>query len=67
MRLAAAKLPVTTEVIDRTTPPRVGFEGVETVSTGPRIITAGEYAAAVEKADLAAAAAATPAPVEARV
>ncbi|KAL8292215.1 hypothetical protein RQP46_001681 [Phenoliferia psychrophenolica] len=68
MRLAAAKLPVTTEVIDRNTPPRVGFEGVEVVPSGPRIITAGEYAAAVEAAKVAATvAAASPPAVEARV
>lgn len=49
MRLAAAKLPVTTEVIDRTTPPRVGFEAVEQVEEAPRIISRGEFDAAVIK------------------
>lgn len=50
MRLAAAKLPVTTEVIDKTTPPRVGTSAVAVPDNGPRIITAGEYAATLKAA-----------------
>ncbi|ORY87412.1 ribosomal protein L10e/L16 [Leucosporidium creatinivorum] len=49
MKLAAAKLPVTTEVIDKTTPPRVGFEAVEQLEEGPRIVTRGEIEAAIAK------------------
>lgn len=50
MRLAAAKLPVTTEIIDRTSQPRVGFSAVAPVDLGPRIITAGEHAEALKAA-----------------
>jgi len=53
MRLASAKLPVTTEVIDRTTPPRVGSEAVPAVDEGPRVITKGQLAAALEAAEAA--------------
>ena len=45
MRLAAAKLPVTAEVIDRTTPPRVGYESVEQEDLGPRVISKGQLEA----------------------
>ncbi|KAI5477569.1 hypothetical protein MNV49_006157 [Pseudohyphozyma bogoriensis] len=44
MRLASSKLPVTTEVIDRTTPPRVGTISVANVDLGPKTMTAGEAA-----------------------
>lgn len=56
MKLAAAKLPVTTEMIDRNTPPRVGYEAVEIVKVTPKIITAGEHALAMSNltAELAA-------------
>lgn len=54
MRLAAAKLPVTSEVIDKKTPPRVGYESVEQTNDGPRVITRGE----LEVLETAAAAAA---------
>lgn len=50
MKLAAAKLPVTTEVIDRNTPPRVGFSEFPILDLGPRVITKGEHAAALELA-----------------
>lgn len=53
MRLAAAKLPVTSEVIDRTTPPRVGYESVEEVDLGPRVITKGQLEAIRAAATLA--------------
>lgn len=49
MKLASAKLPVTTELITKETQPRVGFEAVEGAKLGPRIITAGEYAESVRK------------------
>ena len=55
MRLASAKLPVTTEVIDRTTPPRVGTASVPAAPEGPRVITKGQLAAALEAAEAAAA------------
>lgn len=55
MRLASAKLPVTTEVIDKTTPPRVGSDAVPAVSEGPRVITKGQLAAALEAAEQVAA------------
>lgn len=42
MRLAAAKLPVTTEVIDCSTSPRVGSKSVEPKDLGPRVITKGQ-------------------------
>ena len=45
MKLASAKLPVTTEVIDKTTPPRLGFEAVDEIDLGPRIITKGQHEA----------------------
>ncbi|GAA5911909.1 hypothetical protein JCM5296_006642 [Sporobolomyces johnsonii] len=50
LRLAAAKLPVTTEVIDRTTTPRVGTESVETAKQEPRITTLGQHQAALAAA-----------------
>ncbi|GAA5919989.1 hypothetical protein JCM1841_004417 [Sporobolomyces salmonicolor] len=52
LRLAAAKLPVTTEVVDRTSTPRVGTESVEAAKQGPRITTLAQH-----QATLAAAAA----------
>lgn len=45
MKLASAKLPVTTEVIDKNTPPRVGYEAVEAIDLGPKVITRGEHEA----------------------
>ena len=53
MRLAAAKLPVTTEVIDKTTPQRVGFAAVEQLEEAPRILTRGEFEASLVKQALA--------------
>lgn len=47
MRLAAAKLPVTTEMIDRTTSARVGFSAVDVVAATPKVITAGQHALAM--------------------
>lgn len=48
MRLAAAKLPVTTEVIDKTTPPRIGRAEVDEVEEAPRVITKGQLQALAE-------------------
>ncbi|GAA5896303.1 hypothetical protein JCM6882_000977 [Rhodosporidiobolus microsporus] len=42
MKLAAAKLPCTTEVVNRTSQPRVGFEAVEPAAAGPRVVTLGK-------------------------
>ncbi|SGY13770.1 BQ5605_C010g05970 [Microbotryum silenes-dioicae] len=42
MKLAAAKLPVTTEVIDKTSPPRVGYTTIDTIVKTPKIIKKGE-------------------------
>ncbi|BGP16951.1 hypothetical protein JCM10213_007396 [Rhodosporidiobolus nylandii] len=50
MKLAAAKLPCTTEVVDRTSQPRVGFEAVEVAKPAPRIVTLGEAQAMVAAA-----------------
>lgn len=47
MKLAAAKLPVTTEMIDRSSAPRVGFAAVDVAPSTPKIITAGEHALAM--------------------
>ncbi|GAA6060034.1 hypothetical protein JCM10212_001031 [Sporobolomyces blumeae] len=54
MRLAAAKLPVTTEVIDRTSSPRVGLDAVPPPTSEPRIITLGERDATLAAAASAA-------------
>lgn len=51
MKLAAAKLPVTTEIIDRNSLPRLGFTNVNAINLGPNIITAGEYAKRLELAN----------------
>ncbi|GAA5971216.1 hypothetical protein JCM11641_004189 [Rhodosporidiobolus odoratus] len=50
MKLAAAKLPCTTEVVDRTSQPRVGFEAVELEKAAPRIVTLGQAQAMVAAA-----------------
>ncbi|SCZ89643.1 BZ3500_MvSof-1268-A1-R1_Chr9g10515 [Microbotryum saponariae] len=42
MKLAAAKLPVTTEIIDKTSPPRVGYTTIGTIVKTPKIIKKGE-------------------------
>ncbi|GAA6044542.1 hypothetical protein JCM8097_000487 [Rhodosporidiobolus ruineniae] len=42
MKLAAAKLPCTTEVVDRTSQARVGFEAVQKEKEAPRVVTLGE-------------------------
>ncbi|SCV69831.1 BQ2448_1225 [Microbotryum intermedium] len=42
MKLAAAKLPVTTEIIDKTSPPRVGYTTIDAVVKTPKIIMKGE-------------------------
>jgi hypothetical protein len=44
---------VTTEVIERISPARVGFAAVEVPASMPKIITAGEYAEALKNAALA--------------
>lgn len=50
MRLAAAKLPVTTEVIGRDSQARVGHEPVSAAKPTPRIVTLGQHEAALEQA-----------------
>lgn len=50
MKLAAAKIPVTTEVIDRTSQARVGTDEVGLEVVSPRIITAGERTKILESA-----------------
>lgn len=47
MRLAAAKLPVTTEVIGRDSPARVGHEAVTIAKPSPRIVTLGQHEASL--------------------
>ncbi|GAA6003015.1 hypothetical protein JCM10207_001946 [Rhodosporidiobolus poonsookiae] len=42
MKLAAAKLPCTTEVVDRTSQARIGFEAVHAEKVAPRVVTLGE-------------------------
>ncbi|GAA5826513.1 hypothetical protein JCM11251_002405 [Rhodosporidiobolus azoricus] len=42
MKLAAAKLPCTTEVVDRKSQARIGFEAVQSADAGPRVVTLGE-------------------------
>ncbi|GAA6048417.1 hypothetical protein JCM3770_003748 [Rhodotorula araucariae] len=46
MRLAAAKLPCTTEVVDRTSQARVGYADVDKAPLAPRITTLGAVQAA---------------------
>jgi len=58
MKLAAAKLPCTTEVVDRSSQARVGFADVDKEPLAPRVVTLGEVqqaAAAEQAAELAAA------------
>ncbi|GAA5934740.1 mitochondrial 54S ribosomal protein uL16m MRPL16 [Sporobolomyces koalae] len=50
MRLAAAKLPVTTEVIGRDSQARIGHEAVPVAKTQPRIVTLGQHEAALAAA-----------------
>ncbi|GAA5910486.1 mitochondrial 54S ribosomal protein uL16m MRPL16 [Sporobolomyces salmoneus] len=50
MRLAAAKLPVTTEVIGRDSQARVGHEPVVVAKTEPRIVTLGQHEATLAAA-----------------
>ncbi|GAA5844429.1 hypothetical protein JCM9279_006299 [Rhodotorula babjevae] len=57
MKLAAAKLPCTTEVVDRSSQARVGFADVDKEPLAPRVVTPGE----VQQAQQAAAAAEVPA------
>ncbi len=64
MKLAAAKLPVTTEMIDRNSPPRVGYEAADVVKFTPKIITAGEHALAVSALQASIAAVEMEKPVE---
>jgi hypothetical protein len=42
MKLAAAKLPCTTEVVDRKSQARVGYDAVSLSSPLPRVVTLGE-------------------------
>lgn len=49
MKLAAAKLPVTTEMINRETAPRVGFTEAPVLNVSRKVITAGEHAAALSQ------------------
>ncbi|GAA5900149.1 hypothetical protein JCM8208_002030 [Rhodotorula glutinis] len=60
MKLAAAKLPCTTEVVDRSSQARVGYADVDKEPLAPRVVTLGEVQAAQQAAaaaaDLAAAA-----------
>lgn len=42
MKLAAAKLPCTTEVVDRKSQARVGYDAVELSTPLPRVVTLGE-------------------------
>lgn len=58
MKLAAAKLPCTTEVVNRSSQARVGFADVDKEPLAPRVVTLGEVqqaAAAEQAAELAAA------------
>ncbi|GAA5923906.1 hypothetical protein JCM3775_005544 [Rhodotorula graminis] len=69
MKLAAAKLPCTTEVVDRSSQARVGYADVDKEPLAPRVVTLGEVQQAQQAraqqrqaaapADLPAAAAAT--------
>lgn len=53
MRLAAAKLPVTTEVIGRESQARVGHEPVPVAKAEPRILTLGQHEASLRAAEAA--------------
>lgn len=57
MKLAAAKLPVTTEVIDKTSVARLGFEAVAKPDFVPRTTTRGEQTNLLKQAVEAAVAA----------
>lgn len=46
MKLAAAKLPCTTEFVDRTSTARIGFEGISAEKKTPRVTTLGAVQAA---------------------
>ncbi|GAA5854076.1 hypothetical protein JCM8547_008216 [Rhodosporidiobolus lusitaniae] len=54
MKLAAAKLPCTTEVVDRTSQARVGFDAVELEKASPRVVTLGEAQAMLAAQEVAA-------------
>lgn len=63
MKLAAAKLPCTTEVVDRSSHARVGFADVEKEALAPRVVTLGQVQAAQAAAQGTATAAAEPSPL----